>query len=75
MELFVVTCDGYSRGYGSEIYLVGIFSSEEEIKAAKLKPNLKYNITKVPLGKVFHMKKTGYGNDYANDNYLGGYFE
>lgn len=75
MELFVVTCNGYREGYGSELYLVGVFTSEEEVKAAKSNPNLQYDVIKVPLGKVFPMEKTEYCNNYSNENYIGGYFE
>lgn len=32
--LYLVTCDGHISGYGSEIYLVGIFTSMEQADAA-----------------------------------------
>ena len=30
MKLYVVTADGWARGYGSELYLIGVFDTEEQ---------------------------------------------
>lgn len=33
--LYLVTCSGYIEGYGAEIYVVGVFTTEEQAKNAQ----------------------------------------
>lgn len=76
--LYVVTADGYDDGYGSEIYLLGVFKDEESAKAMEEKyPHLEVTITAVELGKEYPLSPNdrGWGLTYENDNYLGGYVE
>lgn len=42
-DLYLVTCDGHAGGYGSEIYLVGIFTTKEQAEAAINQVNLDIN--------------------------------
>mgnify|MGYP000897826721 CR=1 FL=1 len=42
-NLYLVTCDGHAGGYGSEIYLVGIFTTKEQAEAAINQVNLDIN--------------------------------
>ena len=41
--LYLVTCDGHAGGYGSEIYLIGIFTTKEQAEAAINQVNLDIN--------------------------------
>lgn len=34
-KLYLLTCSGYIEGYGSEIYVVGVFTTEEQAKSAQ----------------------------------------
>lgn len=34
-KLYILTCDGYTEDYGSEIYVVGVFTTEEQAKNAR----------------------------------------
>lgn len=76
--LYVVTADGYDDGYGSELYLLGVFKDEESAKALEEKySHLEVTITAVELGKVYPLSpnERGWGLTYENDHYLGGYVE
>lgn len=77
-KLYAVTADGYDDGYGSEIYLLGVFKDEESAKALEEKySHLEVTITEVELGKEYPLavNDKGWGHTYENDNYLGGYVE
>lgn len=76
--LYVVTADGYDDGYGSELYLLGVFKDEESAKALEEKySHLEVTITAVELGKEYPLSpnERGWGLTYENDNYIGGYVE
>lgn len=34
-KLYLLTCSGYIEGYGTEIYVVGVFTTEERAKSAQ----------------------------------------
>lgn len=34
-KLYLLTCNGYVEGYGSEIYVIGVFTTEEQAKSAQ----------------------------------------
>lgn len=70
--VYVVTQDGYLNSYGSEIYLVGVFTDKK--KAEKAASAERAMITEIPLNKKFPLKKSTWGG-VGNDYYLGGYFE
>lgn len=89
--LYLVTCDGYTSGYGCEIYLVGIFINLEEAQAAK--DTVNSNINNVLRNKwdgwydnhycqiIIAEKDTIYPmrcdnwDCFTNDKYIGGYVE
>ena len=71
-KVYVVTQDGYMNGYGSEIYLVGVFTDKK--KAEKAASAERAMITEILLNKKFSLKKSTWGG-VGNDYYLGGYFE
>lgn len=75
MNLYAVTADGWNAGYGAEIYLVGVFSSEEKAKEAQEKNG--GTITEAVLDKVYPMESENepYLDKWSNGNYLGGYIE
>lgn len=74
MKLYVVTANGELGGYGSEIYLVGVFTSQEAAENAMVNNALQYNITEVIQDKVYPLVKES-DTYYDNANYLGGYVE
>ena len=77
--VWMVTADTWSEGYGSTIYLVGIFDDEQKaddaVEAAKMryeivnkyavKPNNMYDLT-IPFSS---------NEEHENAIYLGGYIE
>lgn len=71
-KVYVVTQDGYLQGYGSEIYLVGVFTEKKKAEKAA-SAELAY-ITEIQLDKAFPLVKSKWGG-VGNDYYLGGYFE
>ena len=74
MELFVVTAEGWREGYGSYVYLIGVFDSEKLAKHYCI--NEYYNITKVSLNTHNPLlKEKQEFEQYLNDNFLGGYIE
>lgn len=91
MTLYVVVADGYVfESYGSEMYLLGVFTSkelaekcvEENTKDDPLydKPGVYYlvpEIIEVEGDKTFPLVRTDepYEAVYKNDHYIGGYIE
>lgn len=67
MKLYVVTADTWDMGYGSEIYLIGVFKDEDKAKQAASE-NVG-EITEVILDELYPII------DGANGKYLGGYIE
>ena len=76
MKLYVVTADGWKMGYGSELYLIGVFDSEERAMDAYRRSE--------ELGAYCGIKVIGlneehpmnvFCNSLSNDLYLGGYCE
>lgn len=79
--VYVVTANGWREGYGAGIYLIGVFSDFEKAReAAYCSPTATAKIDKVPIDKVFPLKRD-YDNrseeydNYSNQYYLGGYCE
>lgn len=76
--VYVVTADGYCDGYGSEIYLIGVFKDEETANAMVDKyPDLEISIAEVEFGKEYPLVANhhGWGDTYKNNKYIGGYVE
>ena len=88
MTLYVVVADGYAfEGYGSEMYLLGVFTSKE-LAAKCVAENTKKNpyhgaydlvpkIMELEGDKTFPLvgAYNPYDTVYKNDNYIGGYIE
>lgn len=79
---WVVTENGYTFGYGAEIYLIGVFSTEEAAEACKEPILNKFDgaphpikITKIDMDTPFNLKSTDSRVYWENDYYLGGYVE
>lgn len=72
MKVYVITDDGYEENYGSEIYLMGVFSDIEKAKRRVRKYGGK--ITEIEVDKIYPLKEVEFGNK-ANEYYLGGYYE
>lgn len=66
--LYAATIDGYRNGYGSMIYLLGVFDNEEKAKQTGGDVHI------IQLNKEYPLKKDSWG-DYFNDLFLGGYYE
>ena len=80
MKLYVVTADGWTLGYGSELYLVGVFDTEEQAVEAldkARKAGAYCKIKEINLNEEHPMKKgeRKWELDLSNDIYLGGYCE
>ncbi len=71
-KVYVVTQDGFLDGYGTEIYLVGVFT--EKKKAEKAASAERTSITEIQLDKAFPLEESICGG-LENDFYLGGYNE
>jgi len=71
-KVYVVTADGWFEGYGSLIFLVGVFTDKAE--AEKAAANEEYaNIKEIPINKTFPLE--GDKHEAENDYFLGGFCE
>ena len=81
MDVYVLTIDGWGDGYGSYIFLVGVFDSKEKAEnAMKELPECLINeercsITCTNINDVHNLRKGFGADDYMNDFCLGGYAE
>lgn len=76
MNLYVVTADGWTSGWGTEIYLVGVYDSKEKaLKVIEENESLYCKMSVVELNKTYKMKKDDSWGNYTNKLYLGGYYE
>ncbi|SDB15247.1 DUF7336 domain-containing protein [Eubacterium oxidoreducens] len=78
-KVYVLTADGWTYGYGSDIYLLGVFFDKEmaEEKAkehAEEQDDIYVKITEIEANKIFPLK-TNDMKENTNDYYLGGYIE
>ena len=78
MKLYVLTVDGYTERYGSQVFLVGVFDSMEKAKEAQdsLDDEIRQyaSIDEVLLNENVPLTKDEWGN-FINIHYLGGYCE
>ena len=79
-ELYTVFADGHRNCYGAALYLVGVFTDKEEANRVAYKiTSEKHLYTAVlPVKENTEYKLTknmDLDEDYANENYLGGYSE
>jgi len=78
MKLYVLTVDGYTEGYGSNIFLVGVFDSmekaEEAQKSLDNEIRERASIDEVLLNENIPLTKDEWGS-FHNIHYLGGYCE
>lgn len=79
-KLYVVTCDGVQDGYGSYIYLVGVFDNRKDAEnardaAAKVSNDEFASITEVDLNKEYPLVMNSDFSEATNENLLGGYME
>lgn len=70
MKVYVVTADTWDMGYGSEIYLIGVFQDKDKAEqAANENDGIIGIVTEMTLDEP-HPIVNG-----KNDKYLGGYIE
>ena len=74
--VYVVTADGYNQAYGSEIYLIGVYSSRVDAESVQNQYNKNVaKVTAVILDQDYPLVFEDMNGTYTNENYLGGYFE
>lgn len=74
--VYVVTADGYNQLYGSEIYLIGAYSSRVDAESVQSRYNKNgAKVTAVILDQEYPLIFKNKIGIYANENYLGGYIE
>ena len=73
-NVYVVTKDGWTEGYGAEIYLLGVFSDKNVAEKVATENNA--DVTEIEPNKAFPLKRGDHWweSDY-NDYHLGGYCE
>lgn len=72
--VWVVTEDGWHRGYGVNIYLVGVFDDPDIANSVAAISEYR-KVTEIPLNVAHTLKKDIVDHSYYNDYYLGGYCE
>lgn len=70
---YILTKDGYTAGWGSEIYLLGAFDDKET--AEKIAEECKGTVTEIEANRFFPLSRTSYYECMSNDYYLGRYVE
>ena len=75
MFVYVVTADGWGEGYGSQIYLVGVYTDLKDAEEVAKNITSPAIITKAVLDKTYPLTETGFMSESCNPNYLGGYYE
>ena len=70
---YVLTQDGYTAGWGSELYLLGVFDDKET--AERIAKEHKCTVTEIEANRFFPLSETPFPEQKANDYYLGGYTE
>ena len=75
MYVYVVTADGWREGYGSQIYLVGVYTDPKKAEETAKNITVPTIITKAVLDKAYPLTETGFMSESCNSNYLGGYYE
>lgn len=73
-KVYVLTTDGWTHGYGSAIYLIGVFFDKETAEKKAKEQNIHVSVTEIEANKMFPLK-TNYFQTKTNDYYLGGYVE
>ena len=77
--VWMVTADTWTEGYGSTIYLVGIFDSEQEADDAVEAAKMRYKAVSkdaVELNNRYDLTTPFSSNEeHENAIYLGGYIE
>ena len=75
MTLYVLTANGYTASYGSEIYLIGVFDDKKKAEEIASKQKVYTVLTEVNLNALYDLKYDRRHGEYSNKNYLGGYVE
>lgn len=72
-DIYVVTADGHTEGWGSELYLVGVFDTKKEAEECAEKEKCFARVVHASLNKIYTMRKDKTWNEWSNQKYLGGY--
>ena len=73
-KAYVLTADGWTHGYGSELYLMGVFFDKETAEKKAEEQDVHVSITEIEANKVFPLKTNAFFEE-TNAYYLGGYIE
>lgn len=78
-KVYVVIEEGYHLGYGSNLYLIGVFDNKEDaekIKNNAIDPeNYPRRIIEINKNTEFPLSRGYFEDEYENDYPLGGYVE
>lgn len=74
-KAYVLTADGWTQGYGSEIYLMGVFFDKETAEKKAEEQDIHVSITEIEVNKIFPLKTNDLFEEKTNAYYLGGYVE
>ena len=73
--VYVVTADGIKDGWGSVVYLIGVYNTEEQAqKVCKENEDWGAEVTEITANTTYSLRQNEDGN-YLNEHYLGGYEE
>lgn len=73
-KVYVLTADGWTQGYGSAIYLMGVFFDKETAEKKAEEQDVYVSITEIEVNKIFPLKINDF-QERTNAYYLGGYIE
>ena len=73
-EVYVLTQDGWTEGYGSEIYLIGVYL-DKELAERYVSEHFNVTLTIIEPNKAFPLRYGQQGRNMENDYHLGGYIE
>lgn len=73
-KVYVLTADGWTQGWGSEIYLMGVFFDKKTAEREAEKQDTHVSITDIEANKIFPLKTNNF-QEKTNAYYLGGYIE
>ena len=74
VTVWVVTENGWRRGFGIELYLIGVFDNEEIANEVASASSYR-QVTSIDMNVAHTLNKDSVSCDYYNTYYLGGYCE
>ena len=71
MKVYVVVEDGWDKGWGSQMYITGVYDTKEMAKQFKGRFG---SIIEIPTNEYFPLKEE-VEYERSNDYFVGGYYE